>query len=561
VADAPEGWSFLVAPGLRTGYRTILAPDFLVDRGLDGLLAARVAAAPDEGAQRVVKVDVADIGRLTVAVMTERPSLRELDVDPESDELATDEHGRPLRMLFGVVVRDRTRRAVRDGDMQRARGDALVSYRRFLAAEDGFETDRSIPVRLNLNSGGSHVRAKIIGAIACLLTLVVGGVLLATSSGKPELTVYSSLPFNGPGRDRARDIQRGIRLALEQAEGKAGSYAIRYRSLDDSTAAARGWMSRSTAANARRAAGDARAAVYIGDLDSGASAVSIPVLSRARIAQISPSSTAVGLTRRPPGGSDDEPRRHKGGGVRSFVRIVPSNRVAATALIRAMRAEHCARLAIVTGRDLDGRDLGRSLRAAAMASRLRIVFNRQRPARDAGYHALAAAAAVRLPDCIAFAGDDSAGSVGIEAFADTMARARLYGSGSVAFAAAMGRGALPASIARRLRLVLPAPAATGSTAAGRLFLRRFKRTFPGVAPAPDALYGYEAMRLALSAIKRSGNADRREIVAALFATHNRRSALGAYSIDDNGDITSVGYACFELRAGALRRRARIDARP
>jgi branched-chain amino acid transport system substrate-binding protein len=560
VADAPEGWSFLVARGRRTGYRTVLAPEFLVDRGLDGLLAASVAAAQYEGAQRLVEVDVADIGRLTVAVMTERPSLRELDVDTESEELATDEHGRPLRMLFGVVVLGRTRGAVRDGDMQRARGDALVSYRRFLAAEDRFETDRSIAVRLNLHSGGRRARARIVVAIACLLALSGGGALLATSSGREELTVYSSLPFNGPGRDRARDIERGIRLALEQAQGEAGSYAIRYRSLDDSTAAARGWTSQSTAANAGRAAGDARAAVYIGDLDSGASAVSIPVLSRAHIAQISPSSTAVGLTTRPAGGSDDEPRRHYAGGVRNFVRIVPSNRVAATALMRAMGAE-CARLAIVTGRDLDGRDLGRSLSSAAIASGLRIVFDMQRPSRDAGYRALAAAAAVRSPDCIAFAGDDSASGVGIEAFAHTVARARLYGSGSVSFAAAIGHGALPASIARRLRLVLPAPAATGSTASGRLFLRRFKRAFPGVAPAPDALYGYEAMRLALSAVKRSRSADRREILTALFATHNRRSALGAYSIDHNGDITSVGYARFELRGGALRFVSRIDARP
>jgi branched-chain amino acid transport system substrate-binding protein len=137
----------------------------------------------------------------------------------------------------------------------------------------------------------------------------------------------------------------------------------------------------------------------------------------------------------------------------------------------------------------------------------------------------------------------------------------LYGSGSVSFAAAIGHGALPASIARRLRLVLPAPAATGSTASGRLFLRSFKRAFPGVAPAPDALYGYEAMRLALGAVKRSRSADRREILTALFATHNRRSALGAYSIDHNGDITSVGYARFELRGGALRFVSRIEARP
>ena len=35
---------------------------------------------------------------------------------------------------------------------------------------------------------------------------------------------------------------------------------------------------------------------YVGDLNSGASAISIPPLNRAGIPQVSPTSTAVGLT-------------------------------------------------------------------------------------------------------------------------------------------------------------------------------------------------------------------------------------------------------------------------
>ena len=51
-----------------------------------------------------------------------------------------------------------------------------------------------------------------------------------------------------------------------------------------------------TQANAQKVAGDDSAVAYIGEFNSGASAVSIPILNEVPIAQISPANTAVGLT-------------------------------------------------------------------------------------------------------------------------------------------------------------------------------------------------------------------------------------------------------------------------
>ena len=51
-----------------------------------------------------------------------------------------------------------------------------------------------------------------------------------------------------------------------------------------------------TTANAHAAADDNSTIGYVGEFNSGASAISIPVLNRAGIPQISPTSTAVGLT-------------------------------------------------------------------------------------------------------------------------------------------------------------------------------------------------------------------------------------------------------------------------
>ena len=88
----------------------------------------------------------------------------------------------------------------------------------------------------------------------------------------------------------------GMKLALAQANNKAGQWTVNYQSLDDSTAAAGKWDPGQTAANARKVATDPKAVYYIGEFNSGASEVSIPILNQAGLPQVSPANTYVGLT-------------------------------------------------------------------------------------------------------------------------------------------------------------------------------------------------------------------------------------------------------------------------
>ncbi len=64
-------------------------------------------------------------------------------------------------------------------------------------------------------------------------------------------------------------------------EHRLGRYVVRLRVLDDATVARGEWDPGQTSLAARTAAADPTAIGYVGDLDSGASAVSIPLLSRA----------------------------------------------------------------------------------------------------------------------------------------------------------------------------------------------------------------------------------------------------------------------------------------
>jgi hypothetical protein len=143
--EEARGWPFLVARGRHRGYRTVLAPDFLARRNLQGVLSdAATGDGLELGQARTAEVDAPAVGPLTLWFRIERVNAADVNGHlPGEDAIATDEHGRPLEILYGVVARGRLSGPVHDGDLGAARSQALRSYRRFLEHEDAFAVDAS----------------------------------------------------------------------------------------------------------------------------------------------------------------------------------------------------------------------------------------------------------------------------------------------------------------------------------------------------------------------------------------------------------------------------------
>src|SRR5919206_3096469 len=197
------------------------------------------------------------------------------------------------------------------------------------------------------------LRSKYMAATSCLVAALAMGVAACgddeepttgggggnggqTAEGK-SLTVYSSLPLQGASRVQTEAMVNGIKLALEQNGNKAGPHTIKYVSLDDSTAQAGSWTPEAESANALKAAQDEATAVYIGAFNSGASKISIPILSEAGVPQISPANTYVGLTTNDPGSEPGEPDKYYPTGDRTYARIVPKDTIQAAALVTVMK--------------------------------------------------------------------------------------------------------------------------------------------------------------------------------------------------------------------------------
>ncbi len=387
----------------------------------------------------------------------------------------------------------------------------------------------------------------------------------AATDGAPAsgtLTVYSSLPLQGASRPQTTAMVNGIRLAVKDTGGKAGNFTVRYRSLDDSTAQAGAWTPEAVSQNARKTAQDSKSAVYIGEFNSGASAVSIPILSDAKVPQISPANTAVGLTSDEPGADKGEPTKYYPTGFRNYVRIVPKDTIQGAALATTMKEDGCKKVAMANDKEVYGAGLARNIDTAAKAQSLDIIFNDGIDTKAPNYRSLASRAKGAGADCFVFSGITSNNGVQIyKDFEAALPNAKLYGPDGVAETSFFDpkEGGIPASVAAKVKVSVAKLDPASYPPEGKAFFASYEKTYGDPNPDPYAIYGYEAMRLALDAIERSGTGKKEDIVKALFDTKDRSSVLGSYSIDENGDTTLTDYGIYGIDGGELKFLKRVKA--
>lgn len=139
-------WPFLVGRGRRQGYRTLLAPSFLVEHDMHESLSDATPSVP-AGILGRANVRCAGPGSLALTYTTEGISNRNIKSTDGAQEW-TDEHGRPLEMLYGVVSREPLSDTLAISHLRQAREDARDAYRRFLTHEDDFSVRVSRPYSL-----------------------------------------------------------------------------------------------------------------------------------------------------------------------------------------------------------------------------------------------------------------------------------------------------------------------------------------------------------------------------------------------------------------------------
>jgi branched-chain amino acid transport system substrate-binding protein len=375
-----------------------------------------------------------------------------------------------------------------------------------------------------------------------------GGTTTATGGGGGgTVDVYSSLPLQGASKDQTNAMVQGIRLALEKAGNKAGDTTVKYTSLDDSTAAAGNWDPQQVASNARKVAQDKKAIAYIGEFNSGASAISIPILNAVGIGQVSPANTYVGLTTDEPGSEKGEPDKFYPTGKRTYTRIVPRDTIQAAALATQMKKDGCTKVAIANDKETYGAGLARVVGLKAKDQSLTISSDTGIQKDAPNFRAYASKIKGEGADCFLFSGVTANGAIQIfKDVSSAIPSAKLYGPDGVCesgFTNPKKKG-IPADVGKKFVCTV-ATLDLKSYPGGQQFIKDFKAKYGTDKPDPYAIYGYEAMDLVLATIK-AGGTDRASFLEKLLATKDRDSVLGTYSFDENGDTTLTDYGLYDV---------------
>jgi branched-chain amino acid transport system substrate-binding protein len=360
-----------------------------------------------------------------------------------------------------------------------------------------------------------------IGVIAGLAGCTAATSSSVTVSGQ-NLTIYASLPA-GALTPENQDVLAAEQLALNQSGSQVGNFTVRLAQLH----------APKPSDNARTAIEDTSAIAYLGEVKPGASAESLGINNAQDLLQVSPTDTAEALTQSTPAvpnspGLYYESSKSYG---RTFARVVPTTALEARALVTELQSLGVKRLSVVG----DGSDYGNTIALEVKNDLGATISLASSPAAaDAVFYAGSSATAAARTFTQAAAANPHVKLLAPSALADQ------------SFASALS----PA--AQRALYVIAPGFYKNLPSAGQKFQADFRAAF-GHTPAPQAIFGYEAMASVLAVLRQAGSAagNRGTVVRDYLALKNRQSVLGTYSISGSGDTSLNAFTASRVTAGRL----------
>lgn len=374
--------------------------------------------------------------------------------------------------------------------------------------------------------------------------------------------IYSSLPLHGPRGTQGRAVEAGIKLAMMQPR-RAGPFQIRYIPLDDTARVGKKrhrhyvLSDQRVYDNASTAATNPNAVVYIGDLDSSATEISLPELNTAGIAQITPGSGYVDLA--------DAPTKSLPSGQTTLLRLIPNDDVQAAAILNRS-STLCSRVAIVSLSDPESVELAKlvALGAREPAYRSLTIIGQPysfKPGATAASiptytQALTQTLKTQTVGCFVIIGHTSSFTVKLADMLNRFApNAYIIGSSALCNPGwtNVRRGGVGVPVSERLFCVSPILPLDRYPGAAQL-TALYQRQHPHQKPSPYVLYGYAAAKLAIQAITAlKQDADNRVDILDDLLFHDHTGVLGSYSFIDgnivNTSDSSSTYGIFEVNHG------------
>ncbi|MGH2378435.1 MAG: branched-chain amino acid ABC transporter substrate-binding protein [Candidatus Limnocylindria bacterium] len=380
-------------------------------------------------------------------------------------------------------------------------------------------------------------------AVVALVATACGALGPAGGGGGAggTIKIVSSLPMTGPSLAQTQTIVNAIEMAFDEAGNKVGNFTIVYDPLDDAVPSTQNWDTAKEAENAREAIADPSVVAYIGTYNSGAAAVSIPILCEAGLAMISPANTYAGLTKQG-GGEPDEPGKYYPGGcTRNYSRVVPADDLQGAVGARWMKELGATSVYILHDTELYGKGLADVFRATAKEIGLTEAGYEGAPKAD-NFRALANKVAASGADFVYYSGltannggfllrdiKDAKSSLQFMSVDGTAESVFIEQAGAAAEGAYFTFGGFPP---------------TAYTGAPKEWADRYTAKYGGKVEV-YTIYGYEAAKVVLAALERAGDRanDRAAVRDEIMGTTNFEGVLGqTWSFNEEGDTSITTMA-------------------
>jgi branched-chain amino acid transport system substrate-binding protein len=405
---------------------------------------------------------------------------------------------------------------------------------------------------------------RIGAAVFCAAVLAACGsnrsITITTKGAKPPshnshmIWVYSSLSLKGPQRQESKAIIDGIRLAFRAQGWRVASYVIKYKSLDDAAGRA-GWSSRLAVRNAAIAAREGSTVAYIGDLDSGATKLSLPILNQAGVVQITPGSGYPGLTDSVPSVTTlPEPATFYPNREYTLLRLIPDDMVQAAAMLELLHSTGCVHVAAASfDGGVDGSALVKAVQLTAKQYGMTYVAAPGPGTKTSRYPTYALKLREASVNCFVLAGHVTPPAVALtqQIHAELPTGAIVGSSGFCSRAwTDPARHGVSAAVDPYLYCTSPVVPATKSPGAGP-FITDFRQVYHRT-PEPYALIGYRAAEMVIAGIDNlaNGRDNRREVLRALIGGVSIPSpVVGKYGFNRHGDLASHAYGIYKVVDG------------
>ena len=275
----------------------------------------------------------------------------------------------------------------------------------------------------------------------------------------------------------------------------------------------------------------------MGEVLPGDSADTLGITNAQDLLQVTPTDTALELTQATPAvpkapGLYYESLKNYG---RTFARVVPNTAREAKAQLQEMSALGVKQLYVTSDGSPYGKAIAQAVRSDASGSGVTI-----------------ASAASGADGAFVGAADVAFASRTFASLAGSNPSLKLFGP-SALDTPALTTGLSSATGKLNLYVSSPGFLPNELSASGQKFVTDFHAAY-GHAPAPSAIFGYEAVAAVLDILHQAGTAanNRSTVVKDFFGIRNRDSVLGRYSITQaTGDTNLGAYVFLRLRGNAL----------